>query len=60
MCTRTVSATITDVVYGIQVTGTGNRFIAVADEVDRLASSAALPGKFLVDAIPARALSMLV
>lgn len=55
---RNASATITDVVYGIQITESSNRFIAIADEVDRWASVAALPGKFLVDVIPARALSM--
>jgi len=50
--TRTVGAVIMDVVYGIQVTGTRDKYITVAEDVVERISSAAMPGKFLVDSIP--------
>ena len=43
-----------DVVYGIQVTGSTDRYITNAEKVAQMLVAAVLPGAFLVDLIPLR------
>jgi hypothetical protein len=43
-----------DVTYGINTFDKNNSYISNADEVMRLAASTGLPGKYMVDFIPAR------
>lgn len=43
-----------DVVYGIQVTGSTDRYITMAEKVAKMLEEAVLPGAFLVDLIPLR------
>lgn len=41
-----------DVVYGIQITGTTDPYIARPEKVMQLADSAIKPGAYLVDLLP--------
>jgi len=50
-----VGFTIMDVVYGIQVTGSDDSYITIAEEVVYFFGLALLPGRFLVDMLPLRA-----
>lgn len=51
---RAVGATIVDVIYGVQVTGTADRHITVPEKLVGMFSAAILPGAYLVDIIPLR------
>ena len=44
-----------DFVYGIQVTGSNDQYITMAEKVGQMLAAAALPAAFLVGLIPLRA-----
>lgn len=41
-------------VYGLESRGQDDKYLSIADEVIRRGATAAVPGAFLVDIIPAR------
>jgi cytochrome P450 len=53
-----VGQTIIKIVYGIDVKEAENEFITVPDRFNRLVTESMMPGRFLVDLVPARKLSI--
>ena len=51
---RLLGATITKAVYGLESRGRDDKYLKIADDVVRRGATAAVPGAFLVDIIPAR------
>ena len=41
-----------DIAYGIKVQESGDRYISIAEEVNKAGSEVAVPGAFLVDLFP--------
>ena len=46
------AATIMDIAYGIEIQESGDRYISLAEEVNKAGTEAAIPGAFLVDLFP--------
>ena len=46
------SATIMDITYGIEIQGSGDRYISLAEEVMKRNEEASIPGTFWVDLFP--------